>query len=383
MVMYEGAPDFPDPDRVWASVARHEVAVLGVSPTLIRALRGHGRGVAGQARPLVAALHRLHGRAVEPRPVRVAHARDRRRRAHRERLGGHGDRHVPPRPVPGRADQGGLARRARRSAWTWTCSTPRAKSVGRGEVGELVCRQPWPGMTRGIWNDPERYLDTYWSTYDGLWRHGDWAQVDEDGQWFLLGRSDDTINVAGKRLGPSEVESILVGHPEGGGVGGRRRARRDEGRGRVVLRGGLRRRARPGRRAVGPRGGRARAARSSRLASSSSTPCPRRAPPRSSAAPCAPWRWARTPATWPRPRTRSPSKGCARRWRGSWPSLGSLTVRLGRVLQPAERVDSKSIQCGFESHRAYCHYPSDAEVILIVCDPPMSTRRSWSSAGGD
>ena len=83
----------------------------------------------------------------------------------------------------------------------------------RGEVGELVCKQPWPGMTRGIWGDPRRYIETYWSTYEGVWRHGDWARIDEDGQWFLLGRSDDTINVAGRRLGPAEVESALVSHP--------------------------------------------------------------------------------------------------------------------------------------------------------------------------
>jgi acetyl-CoA synthetase len=83
----------------------------------------------------------------------------------------------------------------------------------RGEVGELVCKRPWPGMTRGIWGDPERYIDTYWSMYEGVWRHGDWALVDEEGDWFLLGRSDDTINVAGKRLGPAEVESVLVSHP--------------------------------------------------------------------------------------------------------------------------------------------------------------------------
>ena len=67
-------------------------------------------------------------------------------------------------------------------------------------------------MTRGIWNDPERYIETYWSTFDGVWRHGDWALVDGDGEWFILGRSDDTINVAGKRLGPAEVESVLVSH---------------------------------------------------------------------------------------------------------------------------------------------------------------------------
>jgi acetyl-CoA synthetase len=67
-------------------------------------------------------------------------------------------------------------------------------------------------MTRGIWGDPERYIETYWSTYEGVWHHGDWALVDDDGNWFLLGRSDDTINVAGKRLGPAEVESVLVSH---------------------------------------------------------------------------------------------------------------------------------------------------------------------------
>ena len=83
----------------------------------------------------------------------------------------------------------------------------------RGKVGELVCKRPWPGMTRGIWGDPERYIETYWSMYPDVWRHGDWALIDDEGDWYLLGRSDDTINVAGKRLGPAEVESVLVSHP--------------------------------------------------------------------------------------------------------------------------------------------------------------------------
>ena len=83
----------------------------------------------------------------------------------------------------------------------------------RDQVGELVCKQPWPAMTRGVWKDPERYMASYWSVYPDVWRHGDWAKIDADGQWFLFGRSDEAINVAGKRLGPAEVESILVGHP--------------------------------------------------------------------------------------------------------------------------------------------------------------------------
>jgi acetyl-CoA synthetase len=83
----------------------------------------------------------------------------------------------------------------------------------RGEVGELVCRRPWPGMTRGLWNDPdgERFLDAYWRRFPGVWTHGDWASIDEDGYWFLHGRSDDTLNIAGKRIGPAELESAAIG----------------------------------------------------------------------------------------------------------------------------------------------------------------------------
>ena len=90
---------------------------------------------------------------------------------------------------------------------------PRGEPIAPGEVGELVCRQPWPSMTRGVWGDDERYLDTYWRRFPGVWVHGDWARVDEDGAWFLLGRSDDTLSVAGKRLGPAEVEAALGSHP--------------------------------------------------------------------------------------------------------------------------------------------------------------------------
>jgi acetyl-CoA synthetase len=82
----------------------------------------------------------------------------------------------------------------------------------RGAVGELVVRQPWVGMTRGFWGDPQRYLDTYWSRFPDVWLHGDWAEIDGDGYWFIRGRSDDTLKVAGKRVGPAEVESAAVAH---------------------------------------------------------------------------------------------------------------------------------------------------------------------------
>ena len=83
----------------------------------------------------------------------------------------------------------------------------------RGEVGELVCTRAWPGMTRGIWGDDERYLETYWRRFPGVWTHGDWASIDEDGYWYLHGRSDDTLNIAGKRIGPAELESAALDHP--------------------------------------------------------------------------------------------------------------------------------------------------------------------------
>jgi acetyl-CoA synthetase len=83
----------------------------------------------------------------------------------------------------------------------------------RNKVGELVIKAPWIGMTRGFWKDTQRYLDTYWSRWENVWVHGDFAAVDADGLWYILGRSDDTIKIAGKRLGPAEVESILVRNP--------------------------------------------------------------------------------------------------------------------------------------------------------------------------
>jgi acetyl-CoA synthetase len=87
------------------------------------------------------------------------------------------------------------------------------KQVSKGTVGELAIRKPWIGMARGFWQEPERYLETYWNRFEGIWVHGDWAMQDEDGHFYILGRSDDTLKVAGKRVGPAEIESLLVAHP--------------------------------------------------------------------------------------------------------------------------------------------------------------------------
>jgi acetyl-CoA synthetase len=212
MVMYEGAPDFPDPDRVWASVERHGVNMLGVSPTLIRSLRT--KGAEWVRRHDLSSLRILGstGEPWNPEPYEWLS---------REVGGGR----VPIINISGGTEVGACFLTPFPVEPIKPCSLG-GISLGmdmdvfdndgnpvRGEVGELVCKQPWPAMTRGVWKDPERFISSYWSVYPDVWRHGDWAKIDEDGQWFLYGRSDEAINVAGKRLGPAEVESVLVGHP--------------------------------------------------------------------------------------------------------------------------------------------------------------------------
>src|ERR1700730_13949142 len=208
-VLYDGAPDYPEPRRLWEVADRHHVTHLGLSPTLT--------------------------------PVLMAS----------------GDRAVPERPVAGLRVLASTGEPWTPEAWTWlfekvglgrlpimnysggtecgggllsgnflTPSKPgsfagpipgidaavfndRGQPV-TGEVGELVIRQPYLGMTLGFWKDPQRYLETYWSRWPDIWVHGDWAMVDEDGLWYILGRSDDTIKVAGKRVGPAEVEAAAL-----------------------------------------------------------------------------------------------------------------------------------------------------------------------------
>ena len=213
MMLYDGAPDFPGPDRIWSLVDRHKVTALGVSPTLIRALRRYGDEIVH--RHDLSSLRKFAstGEPWNPDPWMWLF-----QSAGREKLpiinysGGTeisggivmGNVLTPMKPcafsgpLPGMAadvvDEGG-------------------KSV-RGKVGELVIREPWIGMTRGFWKDRQRYIDSYWSRWPDVWVHGDWAAIDDDGLWYILGRSDDTIKIAGKRLGPAEVESILVAHPK-------------------------------------------------------------------------------------------------------------------------------------------------------------------------
>ena len=210
LVFAEGAPDWP-PDRLWTLVERERVSVLGLSPTLVRALIPHGEPQTdlSSLRTIVTT-----GEPWNPDPYRWL----------LEHVGGGrcpiincsggtevGACFLSPTPaIPIKACS--LGGPALGMAMDVVDAEGRSL-VGTGEVGELVCRKPFPAMTRGFWRDPERYLDAYWRRIPGVWVHGDWASADEDGYWFLHGRSDDTLNIAGKRIGPAEIESAAVAHP--------------------------------------------------------------------------------------------------------------------------------------------------------------------------
>ncbi|RZL84373.1 MAG: AMP-dependent synthetase [Rhodococcus sp. (in: high G+C Gram-positive bacteria)] len=212
LVLYEGSPDVPDTDRLWQLAERHRVTMLGVSPTLIRTLRGRETDVA--ARYDLSSVHTI-GSTGEPWDP------DSYDWLARDVFGGR----VPVINFSGGTEVGGSFLAPYPVEPIHSCSLG-GPSLGmdvdvvddagrslRGEQGELVCRQPWPSMTRGVWKDEERYLEAYWSTFPGMWRHGDYALVDDDGQWYIRGRSDDVMNVAGKRLAPAEVEAVLTAHP--------------------------------------------------------------------------------------------------------------------------------------------------------------------------
>jgi acetyl-CoA synthetase len=210
--LYEGAPDYPAPDRLWGLIESHGVNLLGISPTLVRALMRFGEEPVRR--------HDLRGLRVlastgepwNPEPWRW----------YFETVGGG---RLPVINFSGGTEVGACLLSALPVAPIKPCSLggpslgmavdvfdPDGKPLRSG-VGELVCTKPWPGMTRGLWGDDERYLKTYWSRWPDVWVHGDWASIDADGFWYLHGRSDDTLKVAGKRLGPAEIESVVVGHP--------------------------------------------------------------------------------------------------------------------------------------------------------------------------
>lgn len=209
LLLAEGTPDYPEPGRLWRLVQGHKVSFLGIGPTMARLLMRHGKevvakydlsslrvaastgepwdpdswfwvfdNVLGGSRPLMnyTGGTELGGiLATNPLlPIKPASFNG---------------------PIPGTGadilDEAGA-------------------TVGPDQVGELVVRGPCMGMTQGLWRDPGRYIESYWSRIPGIWVHGDWASRDSDGYWFVHGRSDDTIKLAGKRTGPAEIESLAL-----------------------------------------------------------------------------------------------------------------------------------------------------------------------------
>ncbi len=213
LVLFDGVPDHPGPDRLWSIVERHRVTVLGVAPTVVRALMRHGdEPVRGHD---LSSL-RVLGSSGEPWNVDPW-------LWFLEKIGGGRCpiiNYSGGTEVSGGILCGNMLTPLKPCALAGPCPGMDADVLDengisvRGRVGELVVRSPWPGMTRGFWNDRARYLATYWSRWPDIWVHGDWAEVADDGLWYVRGRSDDTIKLAGKRLGPAEVESALVAHPD-------------------------------------------------------------------------------------------------------------------------------------------------------------------------
>jgi acetyl-CoA synthetase len=211
--MYEGAPDQPEPDRFWEMIDRHSLTTFGISPTAIRALRKHGDEWVGEHDLSSIRLLGSTGEPWDPESWQWFY----------EHVGG-GD--APIINISGGTEICGC--------FLMPMPTQPLKPTSLGgpglgmdidivndagesiadthERGFLVARDSCPSTTKSLWSGDERYVEEYWSTWEGLWDHGDWAQKDEDGFWFLHGRADDALNVAGRKVGPAEIEGVLTEH---------------------------------------------------------------------------------------------------------------------------------------------------------------------------
>lgn len=211
MFIYDGAPDYPGSDRVWSMTAQHKISAFGLSPTFVRSLIPHGEEQIHSHDLSSLRLFASTGEPWNPGPWNWLFST----------VGG---RELPiinysgGTEIAGGILMGNPISALKATAFSGPCPGIDAVVLNeegnpvRNQVGELAIRSPWLGMTRGFWKDAERYEQAYWSRYPEIWVHGDWALVDDDNLWYIYGRSDDTIKIAGKRLGPAEVESILVGH---------------------------------------------------------------------------------------------------------------------------------------------------------------------------
>jgi acetyl-CoA synthetase len=210
-ILCEGSPDYPEPDRLWKLVDKHEVTHLGISPTLIRSLMTKGDEWLLTSNRKSLRVIGSTGEPWNPEPWMWLFDKV-------------GNRQIPIFNYSGGTEiSGGILGNVLLKPigpGTFNCALPGmaaqvynedGKDV-KDEVGELVITKPWVGMTNGFWHERERYEKSYWSKWKDTWVHGDWVTIDQDGYWTITGRSDDTLNIAGKRIGPAEIESVLVEH---------------------------------------------------------------------------------------------------------------------------------------------------------------------------
>ena len=209
-VLVEGGPDYPGEDRVWRLIEDHKVTVMGIAPTIVRSLMRYGAD-----KPARHDLSTLRMAVSTGEPWNP----DSWTWFHQHILGGD----KPIMNISGGTETGASIVTNTLIHPMNPCTfagpapgtgadvvDPQGNSVSRGQVGELVVRTPFISLTRSLWQDDERYMETYWNKIPDMWVHGDWAMIDEDGFWYILGRSDDAFNVAGKRTGPSEVEALVM-----------------------------------------------------------------------------------------------------------------------------------------------------------------------------
>jgi acetyl-CoA synthetase len=213
MFLYEGSPDYPNPGRLWKLVEDHRITQFGISPTLVRSLM-KAEDKWYQERDLSSLkMFGSTGEAWNPEPWLWLFNKV-------------GKGNIPIFNYSGGTEISGgiLANTILKPIAPVGFNAPmlgmdadifdeEGNSV-QGKIGELVIKQPWVGKPKDFWRDSERYDKTYYNEkMPAFWVHGDWVEKDDEGFWYVTGRSDDTLNIAGKRMGPAEMESILVEHP--------------------------------------------------------------------------------------------------------------------------------------------------------------------------
>lgn len=212
IVLFDGVPDYPKSTRLLELCSKHRVTHLGISPTLIRSLMAQD---SFDSTPYdLSALKAIcsTGEPWNPEPWMWLFKNI-------------GKERVPIINYSGGTEISGgiLSNILLKPISPITFNSPmpgmsvdvyddKGNSI-IGEVGELVITKPWVGMTNGFWNEPERYEQAYWNVFNKIWVHGDWVVRDDNGDWTITGRSDDLLNIAGKRVGPAEFESALIKHP--------------------------------------------------------------------------------------------------------------------------------------------------------------------------